>query len=514
MASRPTLSVVKDAERRGAEQGGLSLREHCEKTAKSIMQSRTAADPICAEIASLAQPARSPFCPPLGGRRARAQKLINNLHDGHGVYAARILKNGMTSGLSQPSRPWFKLKVPDTDLMEFYATKVWLDAVQKVIYDFFSSTNFYAASEAGYGELGLFGTEACFMGEHWRKGMVAFPMVFGEYWLATDDSGSPDQMLRSVPLTVRQMVERFVSDSFDSQVLDWSRVSPSIKTAWDNSDYGHVIDCLHLVEPNPRWDPSRFDDAGKPWRSIYWEAGRDLQVTLEASGNEEQPFWAARWDTASGYDPYGTGPGWNALADLRGLQTQARRKGQATDYVVRPPMVGPAGAKLNLNPGSYTRLAGVDSKSVFPAWAVDYRTVEVLRADVTEIRQAVDRHFFVDLFLAITGMDGVQPRNEQEIFSRESEKLTQLGPVIDRVNVEKLGVAIDYLERQGFPAKAIRDPAARDAMRAKRAQEAAAEQARQSAPAMADGAKAAELLSRTDLRGQPLLDQIAGNYGR
>jgi hypothetical protein len=93
MASRPTLSVVKDAERRGAEQGGLSLREHCEKTAKSIMQSRTAADPICAEIASLAQPARSPFCPPLGGRRARAQKLINNLHDGHGVYAARILRH-------------------------------------------------------------------------------------------------------------------------------------------------------------------------------------------------------------------------------------------------------------------------------------------------------------------------------------------------------------------------------------------------------------------------------------
>ena len=40
-------------------------------------------------------------------------------------------------------------------------------------------------------------------------------------------------------------------------------------------------------------------------------------------------------------------------------------------------------------------------------------------------------------------MQGIQPRNVEEIASRNEEKLTQLGPVIERVNGEKLQVAID-----------------------------------------------------------------------
>jgi hypothetical protein len=45
--------------------------------------------------------------------------------------------------------------------------------------------------------------------------------------------------------------------------------------------------------------------------------------------------------------------------------------------------------------------------------------------------------------MAITNMQGVQPRNIEEIAARNEEKLTQLGPVIERVNNEKLEVAID-----------------------------------------------------------------------
>jgi hypothetical protein len=36
--------------------------------------------------------------------------------------------------------------------------------------------------------------------------------------------------------------------------------------------------------------------------------------------------------------------------------------------------------------------------------------------------------FYADLFMAITEMEGVQPRNEQELFFRNEEKLSQLGP--------------------------------------------------------------------------------------
>jgi hypothetical protein len=45
--------------------------------------------------------------------------------------------------------------------------------------------------------------------------------------------------------------------------------------------------------------------------------------------------------------------------------------------------------------------------------------------------------------MAITNMSGIQPRNVEEIAARNEEKLTQLGPVIERVNNEKLQVAIE-----------------------------------------------------------------------
>jgi hypothetical protein len=47
--------------------------------------------------------------------------------------------------------------------------------------------------------------------------------------------------------------------------------------------------------------------------------------------------------------------------------------------------------------------------------------------------------------MAITNMAGIQPRNIEEIAARNEEKMTQLGPVIDRVNNEMLAVAIDRL---------------------------------------------------------------------
>ena len=579
--ARPVLSVRRPPKMDAGTYGGQTLREHVEERSKSLMGTRKDIDPIIAEISSLAQPARSRFMPTVGNRFRRS--LVNKLYDGYGIRASGVLTNGMTSGLSSPSRPWFKSKIADPELMKYHAVKLWLSQVDQVMYDFMNATNFYGAAKSGYGELGLFGTEACFMAENWQKGMVCHGLTFGEYWLDVSENLEPDTLLRQVPMTVRQMVAKFVASEWDRRELDWSKVSTAVKVAWDNSNYNTVVDVMHLVEPNPAWHPVRMDAAGKRFRSIYWEAKCDrLREVLDASGQEEQPFWAARWD-ATGSDVWGTGPGWNGLADLRGLQAQAKRKGDATDMAIKPPMLSPASVKIKMTPGSVTHASNVDKDSVRPVWQADYRAIEVVGRDVKDIYRAIDGYFYVDLFMAISQMDGVQPRNNQEIFSREEEKLTQLGPVIERVNNEKLGVSLDrvfgicmrrgmfppapeelagmevqvdyisilaqaqrasglsgverslgfvgnmgatfpgvtdnidsdavvldYLHRSGFPMVGIRDPKARDKMRAARAQEMAAAQAKETLPSLKDAAEGAELLSRTDVRGAPLLDSVLG----
>lgn len=449
MADRPVLSVSEKAMPRADVLRNAELRRHCDRRAREMMASRTDIDPVIDEISSLTQPTRSRFMPISGSRgganAARRRRAPSNmLKDGHGTYASGVLTNGLNSGLSSPSRPWFRLKVEDTDLANSFAVKLWIGQVEQITYAFLQQTNFYEAAQVGYGELGLFGTEACFLDSHWRSGMVSHPLSFGEYWIAEGDDTRVDTLLRLVPMTVHQIVQRFVADRFDSKVLHWDRVSATIKDAYDQGREHQVFELLHLVEANPAWEHGRLGLDGKPWRSIYWDPKSDkVDQLIGVDGCYEQPFYAARWNRVGGGDPWGYGPGWEALADLRALQLAAKKSGDGADLALRPPLMGPSRVKVKMQPGSYTAASDVDAGTVKALWQVDYRALQVVRDDRRDLYEKINQHFSVDLFLAISQMDGVQPRNNEEIFSRNEEKLTQLGPVIGRVNTEKLGKAVD-----------------------------------------------------------------------
>jgi hypothetical protein len=57
-------------------------------------------------------------------------------------------------------------------------------------------------------------------------------------------------------------------------------------------------------------------------------------------------------------------------------------------------------------------------------------------ADITEIQQRIDRTFYRDIFMAISRMEGVQPRNELELTKRDLERLQVLGPFIELFETE------------------------------------------------------------------------------
>jgi hypothetical protein len=52
------------------------------------------------------------------------------------------------------------------------------------------------------------------------------------------------------------------------------------------------------------------------------------------------------------------------------------------------------------------------------------------------VEARISETYFVDLFLAITNMRGIQPRNELEISERNGERLLQLGPVLESIQGE------------------------------------------------------------------------------
>ena len=435
------------------------LRKHLIRRAHGLRVQRAGMEPIWQEIARFCQPTTNRFLnayantPNSAGHPALRQQVVLNtkLNDARAIWAADVLSAGMYSGLTSPSRPWFKLKLKDPELAEFQSVKEWLDLLERRIYDLFATTNFYTMIRGGYHELGLFGIEAGIMERHWRYGLVVHPLMAGEYWIGLDDGLKPDSLYRRVDFTALQHCEKFGRRiAAGKRAID---VLPrKVVEAYDRGDYDHTFTCMHAIEPNDLRDPRRLDALGKRYRSVYWSEALDTnectpeKALLDQQGFDSKPFWTARWEV-SGSDVYASlSPGLRALADVRQLQLQVLRKQQAADFMVRPALRGPAtlnNVHAALQPGRITAMAMIDKDSFGAIWEVNPQAISALREDVLDTREAVDRGFYADLFNAITNMRGVQPRNVEEIASRNEEKLTQLGPVVERVHDEKLKVCID-----------------------------------------------------------------------
>jgi len=231
-------------------------------------------------------------------------------------------------------------------------------------------------------------------------------------------------------MTVRQAVQSFGKAN-----------APWVLNSYDTSDYHKQVDIYQAIEPNADYDGARLD--AKPWRSCYWDGKDDRKNSiLRESGYHEQPFWAPRWDVVGG-DTYGVSPGMEALPALRELQMQSKRRNEAIDAMVKPEKIVPPSVRLTGEPGRTVTGTGVSQDQIIVPYQMPYQAVQAIGQEIDKCRMQIDGLSFADLFNAITNMRGVQPRNVEEIAARNEEKLTQLGPVIERVANEKLNPAID-----------------------------------------------------------------------
>lgn len=438
MAERETLTVRRSESDK--------LRDHAEHAHKGMMPSGEHAAEWY-EIAGLCMPHRSRQLVERHRAKDRSASSKATLWDGHSLRAVEVCANGMLTGLSSRSRPWFKPSLIDEDLMDYHPVRTWLDDTAKLVYAALAMSNFYEAALSVYTELAGFGTGANVMQGDVQSISVNHPLTVGEYGISTGENGRPNGLARTFALSTRQMVERFVADRFDRRELHWERVTNPVKAAWDAGNYEQFFTVHQLIEQNPAYVPGRIGAVGQPYRSLKWEQGQnDKRVFLSIEGYRDQPFQSPRWETIAG-ETWGTGRGKRALADMRALQLQAKRKGEATDMAVKPPTWGPPTLdRFSMLPGQHTALAVADMQvGIKPVYEIPYQVLAAVGEDVKDARTAVDRQFYVDLFMAITNMDGVQPRNIEELARRHEEQLTQLGPVTDRVNAEFLQPAFDRI---------------------------------------------------------------------
>ncbi len=409
-----------------------SLRTRKLKRKGALWLERSSFDSHYREIARYVQPRLGRF---ITTDRNQGGKRHQNIIDNTGLLSLRTLAAGMMSGMTSPARPWFKNSVPDQDLMEFAPVKMWLHKLDRLMLRIFAASNTYRALGSCYEELGAFGTWANFVLDDFDTVIHHQPMTVGEYALATNKKGMVDTLAREFQMTVGQMVEQF----------GLNRCSIAVQNQFRAFNLDQWIDVVHMVEPRRERDTRKIDNLNMPFASCYFEPAADNpDKLLGESGFARFPALCPRW-RVTGNDVYGDSPGMDALGDVKQLQQEQLRKGQAIDYKVNPPIQVPTAYKnqpMNRLPGG---VFYVDSSSptggVRSAFEVNLDLNHLLE-DINDVRDRVRSAFYADMFLMLAN-DTRSNVTATEVAERHEEKLLMLGPVLERLHNELLSPMID-----------------------------------------------------------------------
>lgn len=392
------------------------------------------------------------------------QKII----DSTATLAARTLRSGMMSGVTSPARPWFRLSVPDPQYTESSQIKDWLHVVTERMSSVFLKSNLYNVLPTVYGDMGIFGTAAMMVEEDMENVLHFYAFPIGSYMIATNDKGRVNVFVREFRMTVRQLVLRFGEKDRAGDIM-WENFSTSVKNLYDRGQMETWIDIYHVIEPNPEFDDQKVESKFKKFRSCYYEKGSSSgsQGTyVLANGNEDRalrekgydyfPVFCPRWET-TGEDSYGTEcPGMIALGDVRALQAMQKRKAQAIEKMVNPPMVGPTSMKnsrASLLPGDLTYADVREGQQGFRPIHEVRPDIQALIMDIQEYQGRIRKALYEDLFLMLANSDR-REITATEISERKEEKLLALGPVLEQLNQDLLDPLIDVayiiMERQGL----------------------------------------------------------------
>lgn len=371
-------------------------------------------------------------------------KRHNHIFDETATWALRTLAAGMMSGVTSPARPWFKLALPDKDLMEAGAVKTWLHQTAELMRAIFAASNTYRTLHTIYEELGLFGTGATVLLPNYNTVIHHYPMTAGEYAIANDEMGNVDTLVREFKLTVHQMVERFGLDA----------VSESVRNMHSMGKLHTWVDIVHLVEPRQQRDVTKADNKNMRFKSCYFEpAACGENRWLSESGFKRFPALCPRW-SVTGNDVYGASPGMDVLGSVKQLQHQQLRKAQAIDYQVNPPIGVPTALKnqsVNRLPGGVSYIDTAGSGKIESLFNVDLN-LQHLREDILDVRDRIRTGYYADLFLMLAN-DTRSGVTATEVAQRHEEKLLMLGPVLERLHNELLSpmidITFDYCERVG-----------------------------------------------------------------
>ena len=421
-----------------ADKVNLKEKKYFNQRKASMEKERTSFMSHWQDLSKFGQPRRGRF---LVTDVNKGDKKFTSIINSRGTIALRTASAGMVAGVMSPSRPWHKLGTFDPDMMKFKPVKSWLELAELTMREIFNAGNLYKMAPTMMSELLLFATGSMSQVDDFSDISRFFTHTIGSYSIAQNERLEVDTYCREYERTVAQIVGEF----------SYKNASKVIQDHYDRGEYDVKYTIVHYVEPNPFYKEGSPFSKHALFRSVKYELGDVNKAASEKgyikeAGFKRFPFMIPRWETTA-EDIYGSNcPGMIALGDIKQLQTQEKRKAQGIDKQVNPPLTGPASLKnvpITALPGGINLYDGdPNGNTLKPIYEVK-PDIGALSQDMDRVEARINEIFFVDLFMAISNMRGIQPKNEMELAERNAERLLQLGPVLESIHGEFLNILID-----------------------------------------------------------------------
>lgn len=383
----------------------------------------------------------------------RGMPINTNIVDPTATFAMRKCAAGLMSNEMSPSRQWFKLRPALFSREEAQPDAIeWFEEVEDRMAIVMNRSNFYQESAQVFEDLVTFGTACLLIYEDEQDLVRCYTPCCGEYFLASSSANRVETFARLFVMTVSAIVEMFGLENCPKDV----------QAMWREKGAGLEQEKIvaHIIEPNS----PLYSETGDPnlgvvpgnftWRELYWIYGSSDDYPLSSTGFIDQPHVVPRWAVTSN-DAYGRSPGMDCLPDVLQLQTESARKAEAIEKQVRPPMLASIEMKnepASILPGkvTYVNSLGAD-KGFRPAFEV-VPNIADMKEDLLAIQARIKEGFFNDIFAMLEQV--TRQMTAYEVAQRNQERLTSLGPVIERLQNEYLAPAIKrifrIMERKGL----------------------------------------------------------------
>lgn len=349
--------------------------------------------------------------------------------------------------LLSPHSPFIRPELLERDFT--YAEDSWADEVARRMHRYLSGTasTFRVQFSEDMDDMVAFGDSVMWQ-QPSPRGSTYLSVPNAQMCWSENELGQINEQYRCFSMSLRRAMEKWP----DSQKLQ----DAGRKT---NSPESLSVKLLHVVCPRPGGVAGDLREV-KPWTDIIIYL--DGQEVLETGGHDRNPYAIGRFKRRSG-EAYGYGPGWTGLPLIKfstAIMDSFARNAQLT---AEPPLLSmmPRSQPFDRRPGALNYLntllaVGIrDPKDVIQRINVagDFTIPAQLQK---LIWQKLDQAFYIDW---MTPGDGPQ-MTATEVLDRRDLRLRALGPLVARVEQEKLSQLADNTYTDMMRAKLLPRPPA------------------------------------------------------